>query len=96
MSQIDQVKMEVFEDGEFDFQFDMKNAFSNYELLDSIYTPVRVYEALIYFINNAHMDIIHDDKVINILDFSEIKSMSKKYIDNFNDVILQNEWIVGC
>jgi len=61
------LKFEVFEDGGFDFQID--KAFSNYERLDGIYTPVRIYEALLYFVNNAHMDIVHGDQVINLLDF---------------------------
>ena len=62
-------KIEVFEDGGFDFQVDMNKAFTNYELLDGIYTPVRIYDALLYFVNNAQMNIIHGNQIINILDF---------------------------
>ena len=43
---------------ESDFQIDMKNAFNKFELLEGIY------ESLLYFINNAQMNIYHGDKVL--------------------------------
>lgn len=60
--------MEMSQDEEFDIQMNKKE-FSNYELLDGMYTPIRIYKALLYFVNNAQMNISHNDKIINILDF---------------------------
>jgi len=42
------------------------------ERLNNIYIPIHIYGALLYFVNNAQMNIIHCNEVINILDFFPI------------------------
>ena len=42
------------------------------ERINNTNIPIRIYGALLYFVNNAQMNIIHCDEVINILDFFPI------------------------
>lgn len=42
------------------------------ERINNTYIPIRIYGALLYFVNNAQMNIIHCDEVINIFDFFPI------------------------
>ena len=45
------------------------------ETLNNMHSPICIYEPLLYFVNNAKMNIIHCNEVINVLDlFPMLKS----------------------
>lgn len=51
----------------------MESLESFYDMFERLnYMPIRIYGALLHFVNNAQMNIIHGNEVINILDFLPI------------------------